>query len=598
MTDSTVEQGISYLRVSSKRQMDTAADVDPDGNSIATQREYTEAKAKAMRVVVAREFIEPGTSAQSIEKRPVFGNLLKYLQEHPDIRYVFIYMRSRAFRNFTDAAITKRQLDKMGVKLISAKEDFGEGIMADAMEAVTDIMNEVQVRLSGQDISVKMLHKAQNGGTNGKAKLGYLNGVKYVDGRRVNTVIVDEERAKYIPMAFELMATGRYANVEQLRDKLTDAGLRMPGSGQPISVQTIWKLLRDRYYVGAVIYKGMEYSGRHTALISEELFERVQRVLDSHSGSGTRQRTHFHYLKGVIWCARCKQRFMVQRTKNRHDPAGEYYYFFCGGREDKTCDQPYISVEAMEQAVEAHYGDPASVWLPEDFRAQVRTVVDEAVASNHELTDDMREQFARRLTKLDAKESYLLDLAAEEGWPKDTLRAKVTTIRQERQSIQRQLGQAERQLDTGRGVFDQALALLDDPHALYRRGNETVRDILNRAFFTKLYVDGRKARVVDHELREPFDLLSEAYRLYQDHRQGRRVYHRRTVIQTPNSAAHDDVTGAADDREGLVASLVMTLASQVSSSAVMVELRGFEPLTPTLPVWCATSCATAPCGSG
>src|SRR3954465_4487226 len=27
-----------------------------------------------------------------------------------------------------------------------------------------------------------------------------------------------------------------------------------------------------------------------------------------------------------------------------------------------------------------------------------------------------------------------------------------------------------------------------------------------------------------------------------------------------------------------------------------VELRGLEPLTPTLPVWCATSCATAPCG--
>src|SRR6201985_3478919 len=25
-----------------------------------------------------------------------------------------------------------------------------------------------------------------------------------------------------------------------------------------------------------------------------------------------------------------------------------------------------------------------------------------------------------------------------------------------------------------------------------------------------------------------------------------------------------------------------------------VELRGFEPLTPTLPVWCATNCAIAP----
>src|SRR5436189_1098488 len=28
--------------------------------------------------------------------------------------------------------------------------------------------------------------------------------------------------------------------------------------------------------------------------------------------------------------------------------------------------------------------------------------------------------------------------------------------------------------------------------------------------------------------------------------------------------------------------------------SVGVELRGLEPLTPTLPVWCATSCATAP----
>src|SRR5262249_44973463 len=33
---------------------------------------------------------------------------------------------------------------------------------------------------------------------------------------------------------------------------------------------------------------------------------------------------------------------------------------------------------------------------------------------------------------------------------------------------------------------------------------------------------------------------------------------------------------------------------RASSQINGVELRGFEPLTPTLPVWCATSCATAP----
>ena len=32
----------------------------------------------------------------------------------------------------------------------------------------------------------------------------------------------------------------------------------------------------------------------------------------------------------------------------------------------------------------------------------------------------------------------------------------------------------------------------------------------------------------------------------------------------------------------------------VGAGFLMVELRGLEPLTPTLPVWCATSCAIAP----
>ena len=33
-----VKRSIRYLRVSSRRQMDTDADIDPDGNSIDTQR--------------------------------------------------------------------------------------------------------------------------------------------------------------------------------------------------------------------------------------------------------------------------------------------------------------------------------------------------------------------------------------------------------------------------------------------------------------------------------------------------------------------------------------------------------------------------------
>lgn len=98
------EKAVLLLRVSTKKQLDTAIDIDPDGLSIATQRDHGNAKAAAMGVEVATEFVEPGYSAKTIDKRPVFRDLLRYLGDHPEVRYVIVYMRSRAFRNRFDAA--------------------------------------------------------------------------------------------------------------------------------------------------------------------------------------------------------------------------------------------------------------------------------------------------------------------------------------------------------------------------------------------------------------------------------------------------------------------------------------------------------------
>lgn len=47
--------------------------------------------------------------------------------------------------------------------------------MADAMEAITDVMSEVQVRMNGEDASVRVAHRVEQGGTVGRAQLGYLN---------------------------------------------------------------------------------------------------------------------------------------------------------------------------------------------------------------------------------------------------------------------------------------------------------------------------------------------------------------------------------------------------------------------------------------
>src|SRR5215217_416367 len=92
-----VKRAVLYLRVSSKRQMDTAADIDPEGNSIPTQREATQAKAKALGVIVIDEYVEPGKSAKSIDKRPVFQEMMRRIADKRDVDCVIVYQMSRAY---------------------------------------------------------------------------------------------------------------------------------------------------------------------------------------------------------------------------------------------------------------------------------------------------------------------------------------------------------------------------------------------------------------------------------------------------------------------------------------------------------------------
>ena len=270
---------------------------------------------------------------------------------------------------------------------------------------------------------------------------------------------------------------------------------------------------------------------------------------------------------------------MVHKARGRH--GGEFYYFFCRGRQKKICDLPFFPIEVMEKAVVKHYA--LAVQIPQQLRDDRRRSIDTAVAENFQLTDTMRAEFAKRLEALDKRENYYLDLAAEDGWPKDKLRDKINAIRAESQDIRLHLTQAEQKLDRGKQTFYFALDLMKNPKAMYHRGDEAVRSILNKAFFTKLYVDGGKAAdgyIRGQDFKEPFnDVLSQAYQVWRTrHDPHGRTYARPAATQTLNSAILTREDGTTVDRFELVASLVPRQGRGLSKT-VMVELRGIEPLT-------------------
>ena len=107
----------------------------------------------------------------------------------------------------------------------------------------------------------------------------------------MRTVAVKPVRGPLIRSAFELYASGAYT-VRTLIQALTDAGLRTKPTyrypdGTVLSIHALGKL-SDRYYLGVVEYRAEEYPGRHEPLVTAEIFDRVQQVMESRRTGGGR----------------------------------------------------------------------------------------------------------------------------------------------------------------------------------------------------------------------------------------------------------------------------------------------------------------------
>lgn len=590
-----IEEAVLYLRVSSKKQMDTDSDFDPEGNSIPTQRRHGTAKAESMGVRVSREFVEPGRSATSLEKRVAFQEMMAYLETEnkqrkkdgqPLIRYVIVYMMSRAFRNALEELTTKAQLAKMGITLISAKENFGDGYLGDAMQGILAIFNELQVRMSGEDIKTKMANKARNGGTVSRAPIGYLNVTRRIEGREVRTVIIDPERAPLIRLAFVLYATGDFS-FEDLAEELYDRGLTTRPTAKhpagPLSVNKVSDLLRDRYYLGYIDYKGEEIQGRHEPLVDEDLFEQVQEVIETRAAAHERRRVHHHYLKGSLFCGACKaggftRRMIMQQTTNRHGTT--YLYFFCRGRQHDDCTTPHINVLHLEEAVERHY---ATIGFTPTFIAEMRRLLNQAVGEQEAAAQLFHQQLTAELEALDTREDNLLNLAADGEMPQAKIKVKLREIDTQRRKLQGRLAETSSNLRDAVRLIDLALTLLEDPQAAYLRSDEHQRRLFNQAIFQALYVEEDK--ITGHELREPFARLHALQAAREDasrHDYGSTEDEGTGVNEGASSPQNDSRTlpqlgkgpASVDTLEVLLGG---TGSVPGSSKASMVEVAGIEP---------------------
>ena len=481
----TPKRAVSYIRVSTREQAQRGG--SEEGFSLPAQREANKRKAQSMGALVVKEFADRGESARSAN-RPELQKMLAYLKKDGGIDYVIVHKLDRLARNRADDVEINRAFEEAGVRLVSTSENIDQTPGGMLLHGIMSSIAEFYSRNLANEVIKGMGEKARNGGTLGKAPLGYVNArARDENGREVRTVALDEERAPLVRLAFTEYATGNWT-VRQLADHLNTLGLNIPPTprrcAKPITTTRLHKILRHPYYKGVISFQGVEYPGKHEPLVDEETWSQVQAMLDSHR-YGERQRIHNHFLKSTVVCGQCGARLSVQNAKNSKGTI--YPYFVCARRcRLHDCTFTAVLIDVVEDRMSDLY---RTIQLSAADRTQIEHYLhDELSQIEGDKAKAVRSLTTRR-TNIEDRRRRLLHAHYEGAIPLALLKEEQAKLSTELNQIERQLAAYKADAAEVRQHLTQALDLLEDCHRLYTAAPAHLKKLLNQVFFQRVLVN-------------------------------------------------------------------------------------------------------------
>ena len=481
----TPKRAVSYIRVSTREQAQRGG--SEEGFSLPAQREANKRKAQSMGALVVKEFADRGESARSAN-RPELQKMLAYLKEDGGIDYVIVHKLDRLARNRADDVEINRAFEEAGVRLVSTSENIDQTPGGMLLHGIMSSIAEFYSRNLANEVIKGMGEKARNGGTLGKAPLGYVN-VRGRDehGREIRTVELDEERAPLVRLAFTEYATGNWT-VRQLADHLNTLGLSIPPTprrcAKPITATRLHEILRHPYYKGIVTFQGVEYPGKHEPLVDSQTWQTVQAILASRR-YGERQRIHNHFLKSTVVCGQCGARLSVQNAKNSKGTI--YPYFVCARRcRLHDCAFTAVLIDVVEDRMSDLY---RAIELSAEDRTQIEHYLhDELAQIEGDKAKAVRSLTTRR-TNIEDRRRRLLHAHYEGAVPLELLKEEQAKLSTELGQIERQLAAYQADAAEVRQHLTQALDLLEDCHRLYTAAPNHLKKLLNQVFFERVLVN-------------------------------------------------------------------------------------------------------------
>lgn len=321
---------VIYARYSSDKQTE---------NSIEGQLKVCYEYAKREKHTVVGEYIDRAISGRSAEKRLEFMRMISDSAKK-QFEGVLVYKLDRFARSSEDSIVYKKVLKKNSVVVLSTFEHISNDPAGMIMERLFEAMDEYY----SLDLSIKVtrgmrLAAEKSQYTGGLLPLGY----KAVEKQ----ILIDEATAKIVREIFKEYASGK--TMKDITDYLNAKHIKT-AKGSAFNKNSLQSILKNKKYIGTYWYGDIEVKDGMPRIVSDELFEEVQKKMKTNKKASAKAKAKEEYLLTTkLFCGHCKN--MMVGVSGTSKTGKKHTYYACKDTLKKKCNKKQIIKQWIENIV-------------------------------------------------------------------------------------------------------------------------------------------------------------------------------------------------------------------------------------------------------
>lgn len=281
-------------------------------------------------------------SAKATGQRPVFNQLLEDLRLGK-FNGILTWAPDRLSRNAGDLGAL---VDLMDQEVLVEVRTYGQKFTNTPNEKFLMMILGAQGKLEndqkGVNVKRGLRARCEMGLWPSEAPTGYLND-KNKD--RKCHVILDPVRAPVIKQMFDKVATESWSGRKLYRWLRNEVEFKTK-NGKFLTLSNVYRILGNSFYTGVFEYptgSGNWYTGKHTPIVTKEVFDKAQEQLRGNYVSKTESK-EFAFTR-LMKCGLCGSGITADEKfkKLKDGSVNRHVYYFCTRSRDINCKNPYIN---------------------------------------------------------------------------------------------------------------------------------------------------------------------------------------------------------------------------------------------------------------